>query len=145
MDTPQNNTRNRKDRLLILKSNRGELKEFQLSWAKHKYWVMSRSQHDYNAIRLLAKGNEWSSDKQKEYASIIERLEQVQPSEKTLHVVYEHIWGYFKKTASKSERERYKTLLNEIDISDNRMTLFLYHLAKNYNQTYLLEMRWDFL
>lgn len=128
-----------------MKSNQGDLKKFQLSWAKHKYWVMSRSQQDYNAIRLLAKGNEWSSDKQKEYESIIERLETVQPSEKTLQVVYEHIWGYFKKMASQSEREGYKALLNEIDISDNRMSLFLYNLAKTHNQTYLLEMRWDFL
>ena len=27
------------------------LKEFQVSWAQHKYWMMSHSQQVYNQIR----------------------------------------------------------------------------------------------
>ena len=52
------------------------LKAFQSSWSKNKYWVMSRSQQGYNQIRLLAKGNDWTVEKQQEY----ELVRTVKPS-----------------------------------------------------------------
>lgn len=124
-------------------SQKKELKTFQVSWAENKYWVMSRSQQAYNDIRLMVKGNNWTSEKQKEYEIIIAELEKRQPTTKTLKVTYEHIWGYFKKVATMDEREKYKRLIKESDLTScNELEQFLIALSVKYKQSYLLAMRW---
>ncbi|MFW8052534.1 YbgA family protein [Vagococcus fluvialis] len=118
------------------------LKAFQSSWSKNKYWVMSRSQQGYNQIRLLAKGNDWTVEKQQEYELVLEQLNQVMPTEKTLRVTYQHVWGYFKKQADNSEKETYQQLISRNVLDDGELELFLKNLAVKYNQEYLLKMRW---
>ena len=118
------------------------LKAFQSSWSKNKYWVMSRSQQGYNQIRLLAKGNDWTLEKQQEYETILEQLNQVVLTEKTLRVAYQHVWGYFKKHADNSEKETYQQLISSNVLDDGELELFLKNLAVKYNQEYLLKMRW---
>ncbi len=36
---------------------------WQKVWAVNKYWVMSKSQQQYDYIRLLAKNNQWTPQK----------------------------------------------------------------------------------
>ena len=118
------------------------LKSFQSSWAKHKYWVMSRSQKAYNKIRLLAKGNDWSLEKQETYEKILIDLEEIQPTDQTLRVAYQHVWGYFKKLATVEEKQRYLDMIDQSNLLDSQLETFLKELSVKYNQEYLLQMRW---
>ena len=70
---------------------------WQKIWAVNKYWVMSKSQQQYDHIRLLAKNNQWTPQKTQELGNIIDSLESVSPTKQTLTTTYQHIWGYFKK------------------------------------------------
>lgn len=70
---------------------------WQKVWAVNKYWVMSKSQQQYDYIRLLAKNNQWTPQKTQELGNIIDSLESVSPTKQTLTTTYQHIWGYFKK------------------------------------------------
>lgn len=118
------------------------LKSFQVSWAKNKYWVMSRSQQAYNQIRTLAKGNDWSLEKQGKYEKILQELESVTPTDKTLRVAYQHIWGYFKKYATLEEKQYYLKMIDQSNVLDSQLESFLKELSIKYNQVYLLQMRW---
>lgn len=118
------------------------LKSFQISWSKNKYWVMSRSQQAYNKIRLLAKGNEWSLEKQEAYEKILIDLEKIQPTDQTLRVTYQHVWGYFKKLATIEEKQRYLYMIDQSILLDSQLESFLKELSVKYNQEYLLQMRW---
>lgn len=118
------------------------LKSFQVSWAKHKYWVMSRSQQAYNEIRLLAKGNDWSLEKQRQFEKILQEMEAVAPTDKTLRVAYQHVWGYFKKLATVEEKQHYLDMIDQSNLLDSQLESFLKELSVKYNQEYLLQMRW---
>lgn len=118
------------------------LKEFQTSWTKRKYWVMSRSQQAYNDIRLLAKGNQWTQEKHIQYTNKLSELEDYQPTDKTLRVTYQHIWGYFKKIATVEEKNRYKDLIETTPLKSKELENFLKELSQKYHQTYLLNIKW---
>lgn len=126
----------------MAEDNKELLHTFQKSWAQNKYWVMSRSQQQYNAIRLLAKGNDWSEEKHKQYQEILQRLEHVSPTEKTLCVTYQHIWGYFKRSATLDEKNKFKELSTNYLVNQPQIEPFLKTLADKYKQDYLLNMRW---
>ena len=118
------------------------LKEFQVSWAQHKYWVMSRTQQAYNQIRELAKGNKWNQEKNETYETLLKDLETTEPTEKTLRNAYQHIWGYFKKEATSKEIYTYTELIKKSPLERNELEVFLKELAKKYEKEYLLNMRW---
>ena len=118
------------------------LKSFQVSWAKNKYWVMSRSQQAYNQIRTLAKGNDWSLEKQGKYEKILQEMKSVTPTDKTLRVAYQHVWGYFKKYATLEEKQYYLKMIDQSNVLDSQLESFLKELSIKYNQVYLLQMRW---
>ena len=122
-------------------SNQQLLQLFQQSWAKNKYWVMGRSQQAYNQIRLLAKHNQWTEEKQRTYEAILASLATVPPTKKTTRVVAEHIWGYFKKEATIQEKVEFQRLLADEDII-TKMPSFLKQLQKKYPHAYLAQMRW---
>lgn len=119
-----------------------ELKNFQQSWSKNKYWVMSRKQQAYNEIRQLAKNNDWNHEKQVRYEEILHEFEVTQPTTKTLTVAYQHIWGYFKKQATVQEKETYKVLLKNFAEDNQAMADFLQQLTQKYQPAYLLQIRW---
>ncbi|MGL5686421.1 MAG: YbgA family protein [Vagococcus fluvialis] len=118
------------------------LKEFQVSWAQHKYWVMSHSQQAYNQIRELAKGNKWNQEKNETYKTLLKDLETIEPTEKNLRNAYQHIWGYFKKEATLKEIRTYTELIKKSPIESKELEVFLKELAKKYEKKYLLNMRW---
>lgn len=124
------------------KNNKQLLSQFQSSWAKNKYWVMSRSQQAYNDIRWMAKGNQWTEEKQRIYEHMISDLEQVSPTDKTLRVAFQHIWGYFKKIATPKEKEIYNELIETSPLKSSELESFLKELSNHYQQPYLIKMRW---
>lgn len=117
------------------------LLEAQKEWAYQKYWVMAHSQQHYNALRQLFKGNEWSDEKYQLFKQLILEAQDISPSEKTLRVAYQHIWGYFKKQATSDELEVYEGLEASLANSSLDMLAFLKRLAEKYQVTYLLASR----
>ena len=120
------------------------LTSFQQSWARNKYWVMSRSQQSYNEIRLMAKGNVWSKEKQQTYEEILADLAYKEPTDKTLTTAFQHIWGYFKKFATSEEKDKYKQLISTNPLDSESLELFLKEMTQKYQQEYLLNMTWNF-
>ena len=108
-------------------------------WAKYKYWVMSRSQEEYNNLRLMFKGNAPVSED--EFNIVIERLKDTYNNKAELNA-FQHVWGYFKKDASKFEKETFLRLVDEFKQDESKckdVYLNLYELSNKYNKTYLLE------
>ena len=103
---------------------------------------MSRSKQAYNDIRWMAKGNQWTEEKQRIYEHMISDLEQVSPTDKTLRVAFQHIWGYFKKVATPKEKEIYKELIETSPLKSRELEAFLKELSNHYQQSYLIKMRW---
>lgn len=117
------------------------LKYSQKKWAREKYLVMAHSQHHYNALRQLFKGNVWSVDKELEFERLLAEALAHNPSIKTLRTAYQHIWGYFKKCASDEERERFKELDLFLESHAQEMHEFLKCMTDKYRLPYLLQSR----
>ena len=115
--------------------------KWQEKWAYNKYWVMARSQQCYEQIRLLAKDNEWSAQKNAEFERLLERAAGQTPKVKTLTNAYQHVWGYFKKIATISEKQTYLQLLQELSPQNDDLGPFLKHLTEKYQVSYLLNSR----
>ena len=95
--------------------------KWQEEWAYNKYWVMAHSQQCYEPIRLLAKDNEWTEQKNIEFKGLLEKTASQTPTVKTLTNAYQHVWGYFKKFVRQ------------------RKNKFTYIYCKNYHQQ---KMNW---
>lgn len=137
-----NQVKNMPKKPLMSQMDKELLKAFQQSWAKHKYWVMARDQNAYNEIRLLAKNNQWDKMKQARYQELLTNLEVVKPTEKTLRVTYQHIWGYFKKQTNSEEKENYLLLMEQLVPNGYDLDLFFQSLTEKYQQPYLAQIRW---
>lgn len=86
-------------------SNQQLLQLFQQSWAKNKYWVMGRSQQAYNQIRLLAKHNQWTEEKQRTYEAILASLATV-PRRRRRHEWWLSISGAILKKRQQSKKKQ---------------------------------------
>lgn len=113
----------------------------QKKWAYQKYWVMAHSQAHYNALRFLFKGNDWSMEKVKTFERLITEAETITPTVKTLRTTYQHLWGYFKKSASPVELEDYKCLDRTLEEHPDALLHFLIQMTERYQPTYLINSR----
>ncbi|WP_251949006.1 DUF1722 domain-containing protein [Levilactobacillus brevis] len=114
---------------------------WQKVWAVNKYWVMSKSQQQYDYIRLLAKNNQWTPQKTQELGNIIDSLESVSPTKQTLTTTYQHIWGYFKKKCTDEELHQYLRLLDNLQPNNDNLGPFLAKLTNKYQIDYLQKSR----
>lgn len=114
---------------------------WQKVWAVNKYWVMSKSQQQYDYIRLLAKNNQWMPQKTQELGNIIDSLESVSPTKQTLTTTYQHIWGYFKKKCTDEELHQYLRLLDNLQPNNDNLGPFLAQLTNKYQIDYLQKSR----
>lgn len=114
---------------------------YQRKWAQEKYLVMVHSQAHYNALRVLFKGNVWSPDKESEFEKLLQEAYEKIPSIKTLRTTYQHIWGYFKKIATKEEKESYKQFDAFLEKNPLQMHRFLQEMTRKYQPAYLLNSR----
>ncbi|USS85978.1 YbgA family protein [Fructilactobacillus cliffordii] len=117
------------------------MEQWQADWAYQKYWVMARSQHLYNAWRRLARNNQWDDDK----AVIANELRlaagEMQPTVKTLRNTYQHVWGYFKRSATPAEKAEFQAALADLTPEVDRVGPLLLRLAHQYRVDYLLQSR----
>lgn len=117
------------------------METWQQEWAYNKYWVMAHCQQYYDQIRLLAKDNVWSQQKEAQFQQLLKKAAGQQPTVSTLTNTYQHVWGYFKKICSKEEKQTYLQLLQSLTPENDQLGLFLQQLAFKYQVSYLLNSR----
>jgi UV DNA damage endonuclease len=109
------------------------------AWAKHKYTVMEHSPEAYLEIRKLFRGTApvspiaFYNALDSAYAKIVEAGHAVNAAQ--------HVWGYFKKKASETEKQAFFEALKDYETGKMPLKSVKNHLEKlalKYNQSYLL-------
>ena len=78
-------------------------------WARNKYLVLSYSSNSYNEIRQYLKQEVVEVNQVQE---MIDRACQIPEHRGQVCNAFQHIWGYFKKKATDTERKDYILLLD---------------------------------
>lgn len=108
-------------------------------WAKNKYYVLSKSHKVYLEIR------EYLKEKEVDITYLNQKIEKVRnmkESKKDFSNAILHVWGYFKKEASKIEKEEFFKRLGEYmdgKSEQNYVIEYINALLKKYTNKYLQE------
>ena len=114
-------------------------KECEELWAKNKYYVLSKSHKAYLDIR------EYLKAKEVDIAFLQEKIQSVKDmkeSKKDFNNAILHVWGYFKKDASETEKQGLFIVLDEyMEGKNNQESVIQYinALLKKYPNKYLQE------
>ena len=114
-------------------------KECEELWAKNKYYVLSKSHKVYLNIR------EYLKEKEVDIAYLQEKIQSakdIEESKKDFHNAILHVWGYFKKEASETEKQGLFAILEEYREGKNSQEAviqYLNALLKRYPNKYLQE------
>ena len=114
-------------------------KECEELWAKNKYYVLSKSHKAYLNIR------EYLKEKEVDIAYLQEKIQSakdIEESKKDFHNAILHVWGYFKKEASETEKQGLFAILEEYREGKNSQEAviqYLNALLKRYPNKYLQE------
>ena len=114
-------------------------KECEELWAKYKYYVLSKSHKAFLDIR------EYLKEKEVDIAYLQEKIQSVKDikeSKKDFHNAILHVWGYFKKDASKTEKQGLFIVLEEYMEGKNEQESVIQYinaLLKKYPNPYLEE------
>ena len=108
-------------------------------WAKNKYYVLSKSHKAYLDIR------EYLKEKEVDIAYLQEKIQSVkdiEESKKDFNNAILHVWGYFKKDASETEKQGLFAILEEYREGKNSQEAviqYLNALLRKYPNQYLEE------
>ena len=108
-------------------------------WAKNKYYVLSKSHKAYLDIR------EYLKEKEVDIAYLQEKIQNarnLKESKKDFNNAILHVWGYFKKDASETEKQGLFEILEEYmkgENSQEAVIQYLNALLKKYPNKYLQE------
>ena len=106
-------------------------------WARNKYLVLSYSSNIYNEIRQYLKQEVVEVTQVQE---MIDRACQIPEHRGQVCNAFQHIWGYFKKKATDTERKDYMLLLDRYrygHASKEDVIAKTRDLLKRYPNTYL--------
>ncbi|AIF44386.1 YbgA family protein [Virgibacillus sp. SK37] len=106
-------------------------------WSQEKYRVMFHSQRYYNHIREALK----QDSSLEEIKRLIDEAIHVQPTKGSVINTYQHMWGYFKKYATREEKIAFQEKLEQFqnEVSDKQeLVMFIRLLAEKYQVDYLL-------
>ena len=112
-------------------------KECEELWAKNKYYVLSKSHKVYLNIR------EYLKEKEVDIAYLQEKIQNarnLKESKKDFNNAILHVWGYFKKDASETEKQGLFVLLEEYmegENSQEAVIQYLNALLRKYPNKYL--------
>jgi UV DNA damage endonuclease len=124
----------------LLTTDNLRVKYLEREWAKYKYYVLSNSAKTYQEIRTLLK-NKSNPDVLKFYSLIESSLDCEVTKNAQINTI-QHLWGYFKKIATKSEKDRFFKLLEgyrEDKKSLSAIKNHIYKLSYKYSIEYLLD------
>ena len=108
-------------------------------WAKNKYYVLSKSHKAYLDIR------EYLKEKEVDIAYLqgkIQSVKDIEESKKDFNNAILHVWGYFKKDASETEKQGLFEILEEYmegENSQEAVIQYLNALLRKYPNKYLQE------
>lgn len=105
-------------------------------WREEKYHILFHSQYYYEEIRQLLKG----SPSLEEVQHMIDVGLREEPTQGSIINAYDHMWGYFKKKATSSEKAQSLSLKQQFmndNVSSTELLKFLKSLADKYEVTYL--------
>ena len=122
------------------------LKLLEKEWGRYKYAILERSPAIYQAIRTLLKDK--ADYPVQEFYRLIDAVftEEIRPG--YAENAAAHVWGYFKKNATDTERSQYeKNLANYRNNTGTLETLKrqLFKLAEKYETDYLLQSLYFYL
>ena len=106
-------------------------------WAKNKYYVLSKSHKVYLEIR------EYLKEAEVELEVLLQKISKVnelQESKKDFHNAILHVWGYFKNTAEKVEKDELFRLLEEYRTGSTEQSSIIHYihiLLEKYPNKYL--------
>ena len=112
-------------------------KECEELWAKNKYYVLSKSHKAYLDIR------EYLKEKEVDIAYLqgkIQSVKDIEESKKDFNNAILHVWGYFKKDASETEKQGLFEILEEYmkgENSQEAVIQYLNVLLRKYPNKYL--------
>lgn len=115
------------------------IKSLEEEWSKYKYSILEKSHTDYLKIRELLKDkNEYPAV---EFYNILENAMQKTSEIGNSINTAQHVWGYFKNTATEKEKDEFVKRINNYE--QNKATIisikiFLRKMAAKYEQQYLL-------
>ena len=115
-------------------------------WGRYKYAVLERSPVIYQAIRTLLKDKE--AYPVQEFYRLIDTAFAEEPHPGYAENAAAHVWGYFKKHATDTERKQYeKNLANYRNNTGTLATLKrqLFKIAEKYEVDYLLQSLYFYL
>ena len=100
-------------------------KECEELWAKNKYYVLSKSHKAYLNIR------EYLKEKEVDIAYLqgkIQSVKDIEESKKDFNNAILHVWGYFKKDASETEKQGLFEILEEYMEGENSQEAVIQYL-----------------
>ena len=112
-------------------------KQCEQIWARNKYFVLSKSHKVYLEIR------EYLKEPEVELEVLLQKIKQVndiQESKKDFHNAILHVWGYFKNTAERFEKDKLFRLLEEYRTGANNQSSIIHYihtLLEKYPNKYL--------
>ena len=115
-------------------------------WGRYKYTILEKSPAVYQAIRTLLKDKEVYPVQ--EFYRLIETAFAEEPHPGYAENAAAHVWGYFKKHATDTERKQYeKNLANYRNNTGMLATLKrqLFKIAEKYEVDYLLQSLYFYL
>ena len=112
-------------------------KRYEQIWARNKYYVLSKSHKVYLEIREYLKESEVELEV---LLQKINKVNEIRESKKDFHNAILHVWGYFKNSAEKVEKDKLFRLLEEYrtGTSDQSSIIHYIHtLLEKYPNNYL--------
>jgi hypothetical protein len=112
-------------------------KQCEQIWARNKYYVLSKSHKVYLEIR------EYLKESKVELEVLLQKINKVnelQESNKDFHNAILHVWGYFKNTAEKVEKDELFRLLEEYRTGASNQSSIIHYihtLLEKYPNNYL--------
>ena len=120
-------------------NNKEERVQCQKLWARNKYLVLSYSSKIYIEIRTYLKQEEVSQNKVSE---LIKQAVSLPEDKGQVTNALHHVWGYFKKYATKEEKDNFFEMIEEYHnniYKKEDLIKEVKHLLKKYPNKYLEE------
>ena len=120
-------------------NNKEERVQCQKLWAKNKYLVLSHSSKIYLEIRTYLKQEEVSQNRVSE---LIKQAVSLPEDKGQVTNALHHVWGYFKKYATKEEKDNFFEIIEEYHNNKYKKEDLLKevkHLLNKYPNKYLEE------
>ena len=112
-------------------------KQCEQIWARNKYYVLSKSHKFYLEIREYLKEPEIDLNV---LLQKINTVKEIKESQKDFHNAILHVWGYFKNTAEKVEKDELFSLLEEYRTGASNQSSIIHYihtLLEKYPNNYL--------